>query len=311
MLGFNLRKGLSFEAAGAPAGGAVADAAAPSASAAPSAAPGAPGAAQPDAFDWGKVGLASDAQALVSERQWKHPNDVISSYRNLEKLTGVPADQLLKLPKGDDPKAWNDIYTRLGRPEKAADYKLPVPEGDTSGFAKVAADWMHEAGLTQAGATRLASKWNEFQAGQMKAQQEQLTARDTQDVAALKAEWGGDYDKHAAIVDKAAEAFGMKPDQLAALKQVMGPKGAMEFMRNIGSKIASEDTNFVNGTAPSSFNGLSPDQAGAEMQRLQKDKSFAQEFSSADPRVRSEARSKMARLAQIAAPGMQSFPGRS
>ena len=311
MFPMNFRHGLSFDAAGAPAGGAVADAAAPSASAAPSAAPGAPGSAQPDAFDWGKVGLASDAQALVSERQWKHPNDVINSYRNLEKLTGVPAEQLLKLPKGDDPKAWNEVYTRLGRPEKAADYKLPIPEGDTSGFAKVAADWMHEAGLTQAGATRLATKWNEFQAAQMKTQTDQTTARDTQEVAALKSAWGADYDKHAAVVDKAAEAFGMKPDQLSALKQVMGPKGAMEFMRNIGSKIASEDTNFVSGTAPSSFNGLSPEQAGAEMQRLQKDKAFSQEFSSVDPRVRSEARSKMARLAQIAAPGMQTFPGRT
>jgi hypothetical protein len=123
------------------------------------------------------------------------------------------------------------------------------------------------------------------------------------EVGELKAEWATDYDKHAAIVDKAAETFGMTPEQLAALKQVMGPKGAMNFMRNIGSKLGIEDPNFVKGDGPTGFTNMSPQQAQEEMTRLRKDKLFAQEFNSPDPRVKSEARAKMNRLAIIAAPG--------
>jgi hypothetical protein len=303
-----------MDAAGSPAGGAAGDAgAAPagaSASSAPAGITGQPGAAQGEAFDWAGLKLDPEAGALVAERQWKHPNEVIKSYRNLEKLTGVPAEQIIKLPKGDDPKAWNEVYTRLGRPEKADGYKLPVPEGQDGAFAKTAAEWFHEAGVTQAGATRLATKWNEFQAAQQKQQTDQLAARDLEQVNALKSEWGANYERLAGQVDKAAETFGMTPEQLAALKQVMGPKEAMQFMQTIGSKLGVEDGQFHDGQTPTGFNNMSPEQAQAEITRLQRDKLFAQEFNSNDPRVKSEARQKMARLAVLAAPGAREFSGR-
>jgi hypothetical protein len=268
-----------------------------------SAANGSTPAAGAGSFDWGTLTLDPEVKSLVTDRQWKTPNDAIKSYQNLEKLTGVPPEQMLKLPKGDDPAAWNEVWNRLGRPAKAEDYKIPLPEGDKGEFAKVAANWFHEAGLTQAGAAKLATKWNEFQATQAQAQNDALAARDVKEVGELKAEWATDYDKHAAIVDKAAETFGMTPEQLAALKQVMGPKGAMNFMRNIGSKLGIEDPNFVKGDGPTGFTNMSPQQAQEEMTRLRKDKLFAQEFNSPDPRVKSEARAKMNRLAIIAAPG--------
>lgn len=285
--------------AAAATGSAIADAGTNGANAAA----GAGAAAAPASFDWGTLTLDPEVKSLVSDRQWKTPNDAIKSYQNLEKLTGVPPDQMLKLPKGDDPAAWNEVWNRLGRPAKAEDYKIPLPEGDKGEFAKVAANWFHEAGLTQAGATKLATKWNEFQAAQMQANTEALAARDLKEVGELKAEWATDYDKHAAIVDKAAETFGMTPEQLAALKQSMGPKAAMNFMRNIGSKLGIEDPNFVKGDGPTGFTNMSPQQAQEEMTRLRKDKLFAQEFNSPDPRVKSEARAKMNRLAIIAAPG--------
>ena len=296
-----LQRGLYREAAGAPAGGAagVADTGANGANAAA----GAGAAAAPASFDWGTLTLDADVKALVTDRQWKTPNDLAKSYQNLEKLTGVPPEQIIKLPKGDDPVAWNDVWTRLGRPAKAEDYKIPLPEGDKGEFAKEAAKWFHDAGLTQAGATKLATKWNEHQAAQQKAYTEGIAARDVKEVGELKAEWATDYDKHAAIVDKAAETFGMTLEQLGALKQVMGPKAAMNFMRNIGSKLGIEDPNFVKGDGPTGFNNMSPQQAQEEMTRLRKDKLFAQEFNSPDPRVKSEARAKMNRLAIIAAPG--------
>ena len=175
----------------------------------------------------------------------------------------------------------------------------------------MASQWFHEAGLTQAGATKLAAKWNEYVAGQQKTQAEAAKLRETQEVAALRQEWGADYDRHAAVVDKAAEAFGMTAEQLGALKQAMGPKAAMQFMRNIGSKLGAEDRAFHDGQMSNGFNAMSPEQAQAEISRLQKDKAFAQEFNSADPRVRSEARQKMARLSVIAAPGSRAFDGRA
>ena len=45
--------------------------------------------------------------------------------RELERHFGVPADQLLKLPKAnDDAIAWNPVYQRLGMPVEPKDYDL-------------------------------------------------------------------------------------------------------------------------------------------------------------------------------------------
>src|SRR3990167_6497041 len=64
-------------------------------------------------------------------KQWATPEDAVRSNLNLEKLIGVPQDQILKLPKADaDAAEWNPIYDRLGRPKTAEEYALkrrPAP----------------------------------------------------------------------------------------------------------------------------------------------------------------------------------------
>ena len=148
---FNARKGLYQAPDGAPAGsGATPGSAAATAatgegsSTTPSPAASGTGAgdgsAATGAFDWGKQGLDTDSMALVNDRQWKGVPDVLTSYRNLEKLIGVPPERVIKLPGDKDPvESWNSVYDRLGRPKAAADYKIPLPEGDTGEFAKAIA----------------------------------------------------------------------------------------------------------------------------------------------------------------------------
>jgi hypothetical protein len=74
-------------------------------------------------------------------------------------------------------------------------------------------------------------------------------------------------------------------------------------LQKIGSKLGVEDATFHDGQSSNGFNNMSPEQALAEINRLQRDRAFVQEFNSTDPRVRSEARQKMARLSMLAAPG--------
>ena len=89
---FNIRKGLYQSPDGAPAGAAATaePAAAAAAAAGASGQPPAAGSGDTGAFDWTKAGLDNDSMALVNDRQWKGVPDVLTSYRNLEKLVGVP-----------------------------------------------------------------------------------------------------------------------------------------------------------------------------------------------------------------------------
>ena len=257
----------------------------------------------PAAFSWDTIQLSPEAKQLVGERKWESVDSAINSYRNLEKLTGVPPDRIIKLPADNDAKAWGEVYTKLGRPETADKYTIPLPEGDKGEFASVAKNWFHEAGVSQSAATKLAERWNGYMAEQQKAVQTKQAEVQQTEINALKQAWGSEYEAKAQLVDRAAETFGMTQAHLAALKQALGPKAAMEFLHNIGAKVA------VEANAPIGMSGggggvMTAEQAQAELTRLRSDKMFSALFNHADPKQRMEAREKMDRLAKLAYPGM-------
>ena len=291
------QSGLFFEAdkggAGAGAGDAGAGAGAGNAGA---------GTAAPPAFDWKTAGLPAEDLAFVTEKGWKSVVDQTQSYRSLEKLVGAPPERIIKLPgEKDPPESWDTVYNRLGRPEKPEAYQIPLPEGDKGDFAKQMAPIFHKAGLSQAQVKALAEGTNAHVAAEIKRQTEAASAAHETEIKTLKTEWGAQYEKNEAIVNKAAESFGMTKEQVAALKQSMGPRGAMRFLYNIGSKISAEGT-FVAGEGAPGFEGMTPEQAQAKIAANRTNSAFVQQFNSADPKVRADARAEMERLNKIAFP---------
>jgi hypothetical protein len=264
------------------------------------------------AYDWKASGFDDADLPLITDRQWKGPKDVFVSYKNLEKLTGVPPEQMVKLPKDNDPAAWNEVYTKLGRPATADKYNIPLPEGDKGEFAKTAREWFHEAGMSQSAVTKVAEKWNAHLASVAKSQADAAAATLTKETTELKAEWADQFDKNCSLVDKAATVFGMGADTLKALKTAMGPKAAMKFLHTLGTRIAVEDTQFVDGgnrTPDSAFAGMTPQAAMSKIESLKNDKAFVQQWNSRDPKQRMEARAQLAALNKIAYPGMTEIKG--
>ena len=66
---------------------------------------------------------------MIQNKGWDHPGDVIDAYKNLESYHGVPADQLMKIPKDGSSEAWADVWERIGRPQSVDQYKMDTPEG--------------------------------------------------------------------------------------------------------------------------------------------------------------------------------------
>jgi hypothetical protein len=222
----------------------------------------------------------------------------VTSYRNLEKLTGVPPEQIVKLPKGMDPALMGEVYDKLGRPKSAADYKLAETE---TPYMKAIAEAMHEAGLNTVQAKKLADRQNAFieaENGRIKQEYEQ---RVSADINALKSEWLDKHDSNIAVAKKAAAAFGMTVEQVNALEKTLGFAGTTKFLYNIGSKIGEAE--FVqNGGSPGEFAGMSVESARGQLDVIMKDKTFSQRFNSKDPVVRGEARALKQRLTEIAYP---------
>lgn len=275
-------------------------AAAPATTAAPAAT------TAPAAFDWSQQGLDADTSTYVAAKGWKTPGDLLASYRGAEKLIGVPPDSVIKLPQGEfNAEVYNtQVYDRLGRPKegnaKAYGIDALVPAGGDAKFADAAAGKFHELGLNTRQATELTKWWN-GQAGEMTtAQTAAITAKHTAEVSALKADWGQSFESNAALVDKAAEGFGMDKAQVEALKNAMGPAAAMKFLFNIGQKMGVSDT-FINpDNRQTNFaGGMTADQAKQEIATLRKDSGFMDKYVKGD----AEAKRKFGELHARAYPG--------
>lgn len=223
--------------------------------------------------DW-LSGADDDTKGYIQNKGFKTPLDVITSYRGLEKLRGVPAERLLTLPeKMDDAAALRPIYERLGAGKSPADYKLPVPEGDKGEFAKKAAEWMHEIGVPVGMAVKLSEKWNAHKAettASAKGQGEQLLV---QQQDKLKAEWGSDYDKRFTVAKGTAKELGLTAEAIDALEQALGFDGVFRLLHGVGQKFGEDK--FITGQLGGG--GAGPkgiEQAKAELQHVKSDADF-------------------------------------
>lgn len=239
----------------------------------------------------------ADLKSYVETKGWKTPEDAMASYRGLEKLVGV---EKIPMPKGDDDKeGYERVYAALGRPAKAEDYKLPVPDGMDRTFATSAEAKFHELGLSAKQASALAEWNNEYLATHMQSQQESAALQTEQDVTALKREWGpAAFDENIALGRKAAQEFEITP-HIDKLEQALGTKATLELLSRIGRGL-TEHT-FEGGQTTAGF-GMTPESAKAEITQLTGspvkpgDKEFMASYLAGEPK----ALARMERLQKIA-----------
>jgi hypothetical protein len=211
--------------------------------------------------------------AYVTNKGWQGPQDVIKSYRGAERMIGKNPDQLLELPRADDPAGFRALAAKLGMPETADKYDLGLPKDAqlNEPYAKWAKDTFHKVGLTAAQAKQLVAEneaWNQAQSKQASDDYERNTAADKQ---ALLREWGGGHERMLNAAKTAANALGFTAEMVSALEQSMGYAGVMKFFNQLGMKM-SED-GFEGGThGGGSFSGtMTPAEAKAQWEAMKLD----------------------------------------
>lgn len=248
--------------------------------------------------DW-TSGFNDDLKGFVQNKGFKDPASVLDSYRNLEKLMGTPKERLLRLPENmDDATAMGEIYTRLGRPQTAEDYKIEVPKDGDASFAKWAQGTFHELGLTTKQATALVNKWNEFAVNHQNGMTEKSATEMQAQHDGLKREWGAAFDQNIAVAKRAAAEFGISADVIDKMESAMGFTQVMKLMHTIGAKLG-EGEFVTNGNRGAAFNGaLTPDQARNKINTLRQDNEFIKRYTNGD----ASAKAEMERLHAMAYP---------
>jgi hypothetical protein len=232
----------------------------------------------PDLKGWLELKKPADAIALAKMA------------RESERMIGVPPDQILRLPKADaKPEEMAAFYDKLGRPKTPDDYKLEVPMGDDGAFAKAIAPILHKWGVTGAQAKGLNEDWNALMGSTQQNTEAQTSQQSQADILNLKREWGNSYDSRLELGRRAIRTFGAElggtPEEqhaeLLKLENYMGGSAKMiKLFAAVGSKLG--EANFHDGSAPASFNGMTPDAAKVRKEELMSNPDWAKRYNAGD-----------------------------
>lgn len=212
--------------------------------------------------------------------------NAVKSHMEAEKHLGVPADQLLRMPKdAADAEGWGRVNERFGVPKEAKDYDFST--------IKLTGDKPLPAALTEALAPALlaAHIGKDVAPDVVKAiasylnTQETATATDktaalAADREALRINWGTNVEANLLIAKQAATALNVSEEAVKTLEDTIGYGKVMEMFRLIGTKIG-EDA-FVSNKAPGGSGVMSVDQAKATLQERQNDKGWNDKLMAGD-----------------------------
>lgn len=277
---------------------------APAAAPAPPAEPansGLPGANTPPTGWWDTV-KDPEVKGWLGNKKFPDAETALKSYWGIERLMGADkAGRTVMLPKDDaDEAGWKALSTRLGVPEKADGYKLPVPEGANDGFSKTAAEWFHQAGVPPRAANKVAENWNKWVGEQVAAGELAEKAESEKQMGALAQEWGGDFTAKRELAQRGyrefAKQFGL--DDKAAMEKaesVLGAANLTKFFAGLGSMNA--ESSFAGADNKGGF-GITPQDAQREVDQITADRTAGKIN---DARWRTESLPRMQKLGQVIA----------
>lgn len=212
--------------------------------------------------------------------------EATKAWKEAEKFVGVPADQIVRLPKdAADETGWNTVYTRLGRPADAKGYDLSaVKRADGTALDEATSEFIRDRAfklnLPKDKAVELATEIVKREDGARAAADVEKQAKLAEQKTNLDKNWGANRAANMFIAQRAAAALGVAPETVAALEGVIGYDKVMDMMLAIGQKIGEDK--FVTSTNTTGAGVLTAAQAQARIAELKADPAYSKAYLAGD-----------------------------
>lgn len=224
-----------------------------------------------EAASW-RDGLDSDTIGLIESRKWdgegKNPlQEVAKAYRNMERLRGVNADRLVRLPDEGNEAQTLEMLHKLGVPGDPSGYESPeVMIGDQPiDGALIAEHISHKIAATPEQHRKLVEATGALLASSQEAQAEQAAQAEAERVEHMSThakQWekdqGADLEANRVLSRRGLEALGLDTDAIDKIALALSDDGsAIKQLLDAGMKFGK----FV-GESSRGDDGRAPDTGG-------------------------------------------------
>lgn len=224
--------------------------------------------------------LPEDLKNHPGLQDFKDVPGLAKSYLDNQKYIGK--DKIV-IPGEDDENGWNEVYTKLGRPEKSDDYEYSVPDElkdapiDEEAI-KDARETFHKLGLTKKQAEGIFELYNKGVVSKMQGTINQLNETRRISEETLKTKWGHAYEQNLNIAKNAMTELG-DPNLVNTLNEtgLGNDVRVIEMFYNIGLKISEDSSKGAN--QGGSFIST-PEQAKAKIAQKYNDDKFMAAYNS-------------------------------
>ena len=223
------------------------------------------------ASDW-KSSLPQELQEDANIKKFTDVSTLAKSYINAQKLIG--ADKIAIPTKHATEEDWQNVYKKLGLPEKVEDYQVKFKEGVSldENFAKSFAEQAYKAGVLPKQAQALADWISEINVTAETKVQEEIKKNFEKSVSELKQEWGNSFDLQLARANKFVNELG-SPELVKFLSTsgLGADKNLVKMFAKAGEQLFAEHK-FVEGQGGPG--AMSPDEINKEIRKLQADPAY-------------------------------------
>lgn len=244
---------------------------------------------------WYEGKASPEHVAVWQNKQWdlsdpvKLTSQLTESYRNAERMIGVPSAELLRIPKADDEAGQKAFWQKFGVPAEPAGYGLaevkfadgtPVDEQFLKSFSEQAAT----LNVPATAAKGLLQHFMKHLEGSAASEATATATAQAAATAALRANWGANWETNMFVAKQAATALGVTPEIVATLETQIGYDKVMEFFRQVGTRIG-EDKYVSTPGAGGNKGVMTREQAVQQKATLIADKDWAARYTRGDKKA--------------------------
>lgn len=185
------------------------------------------------------TGLSEDEIGFIGNKGWdksENPvSEMLKSYQNGERLRGVKADQLVRIPELGNEEQAAEFRARMGVPEAPDGYESPSLEVQGQPFdSSLFAAGHHEAGLTPAQHEAVSRANAAVLENAIKVEFDAKNAKNSAEKIELDNEWGPVLEENQLAARRGFETLEFAPEVIDALENAIGYKETMKLGALVG-----------------------------------------------------------------------------